>query len=60
MLADDLSNVKECIFKISKETENFAAAKISFSGLSGQLVSGTMILVKGSSDTWKIDDLQII
>jgi pSer/pThr/pTyr-binding forkhead associated (FHA) protein len=60
MLAGDLSNVKGRIYKISKETENFAAAKISFSGLSGQLVSGTMILVKGSSDTWKIDDLQII
>ena len=60
MIADDLSNVKRCSFKISKETENFAAAKISFSGLSGQLVSGTMILVNGSNDTWKIDDLQII
>jgi pSer/pThr/pTyr-binding forkhead associated (FHA) protein len=60
MIADDLSNVKRCIFKISKESENFAAAKISFIGLSGQLVTGTMMLVKGSNDTWKIDDLHII
>jgi hypothetical protein len=37
MIADDLSNVKRCTFKISKESENFAAAKISFIGQSGQI-----------------------
>jgi hypothetical protein len=48
------------LIKISKQSENFAAAKISFSGLSGQVVSGTMMLVKDSNGTWKIHDLQHI
>jgi hypothetical protein len=38
--------------------ENVAAAKSTFIGLSGQLVSGTIRLIEGSNSTWKIADLQ--
>jgi hypothetical protein len=60
LIADNLSNVKDCTYQISKESENFVAAKITFIGLSGQLVSGTMILIKDSNNIWKVDDLQNI
>jgi hypothetical protein len=60
LIADNLSNVKDCTYQISKESENFVAAKITFIGLSGQLVSGTMILIKDSHNLWKVDDLQNI
>jgi pSer/pThr/pTyr-binding forkhead associated (FHA) protein len=46
--------------QISKASENFVTAKITFIGLSGQLVSGTMILIKDSNSMWKVDDLQNI
>ena len=60
MIADNLSNVKNCSYMISKKSENVTAAKLTFIGLSGQLVSGTIILIKDSNNTWKIDDLQNI
>jgi hypothetical protein len=60
LIADNLSNVNDCTYKISKESENFATAKLTFIGLSVQPVNGTMILIKDSSNTWKIDDLQNI
>jgi hypothetical protein len=59
MIASNLSNVKGCTYKLSEEAQYFAVAKISFTGLSGQLVSGKLMLVKDSNDAWKIDDLQI-
>jgi hypothetical protein len=40
--------------------ENVAAAKLTFRGLSGQLVSGTIRLIEDSNSTWKIADLQKI
>ena len=60
LIAANLSNVKDCTYAISKESENVAAAKLTFIGLSGQFVSGTIILIKDSNSMWKIDDLQNI
>ena len=39
---------------------NVAAAKLTFRGLSGQLVSGTIRLIEDSNSTWKIADLKKI
>jgi hypothetical protein len=60
LIADNLSNVKDCIYVISKESENVTAAKLTFIGLSGQHVSGTIVLIKDSNNIWKIDNLQNI
>jgi hypothetical protein len=60
LIADNMSNVKGCTYVISKESENGTKAKLTFIGLSGQLLSGTMILIKDGNNTWKIDDLQNI
>jgi len=45
---------------ISKESENVTAAKLIFIGLSGQHVSGTIILIEDSNNKWEIDNLQNI
>lgn len=47
-----------CIYVISKESGKVTAAKITFIGLTGQQVSGTILLIKDSNDVWKIDNLQ--
>lgn len=56
----NLSNVQNCTYAISKESENIAVAKLTFIGDSGQHISGTIILVKDSNSMWKINDLQNI
>lgn len=60
LIVDDMSNVKDCTYILSKQSENAASAKLTFRGLSGQLVSGTIILIKDNNNTWKIDALQNI
>jgi len=60
LIANNLSNVKDCTYAISKESENVTAAKLTFIGLLDQLVSGTIILIRDNNSTWKIDDLQNI
>ena len=60
LMAENLSNVQNCTYAISKESENIAVAKLTFIGNSGQHISGTIILVKDSNSTWKINGLQNI
>lgn len=60
LIVDDMSNVKNCTYKITKESESAASAKLTFIGLSGQLISGTILLIKDSNNMWKIDALQNI
>ena len=60
LIADNLSNVNNCTYVISRESENVTAAKLTFVGLSGQHVSGTIIRIKDSNNVWKIDNLQNI
>ncbi len=60
LIADNLSNVKGCTYIISKESENIASPKLTFIGMTGQIVSGTIILIRDSDSTWKIGDLQNI
>jgi hypothetical protein len=49
------STVKALYARILKRITVF-----NFLGLSGQLVSGTMILIEDSNNTWKVDDLKHI
>ena len=60
LLTENLSNVQNCTYAISKESENIAVAKLTFIGDSGQHISGTIILIKDSNSRWKINDLQNI
>ena len=60
LIANNLANVKNCTYVISKESENVTAAKLTFVGLSGQHVSGTIILIKDSNNIGKFDNLQNI
>jgi len=60
MIAENLSNIKYCTYKIIRASGDLAVAKLTFTGLSGQIVSGTMTLSKDSNNTWKIEDLQNI
>jgi pSer/pThr/pTyr-binding forkhead associated (FHA) protein len=60
LIAKNLSNVQNCTYVISKESENTTVAKLIFIGDSGQRISGTIILTKDSNSTWKINDLQNI
>ena len=58
-----ITNIRFLLCKSSLMTvpfldENVAAAKSTFRGLSGQLVSGTIRLIEDSNSTWKIADLQ--
>ena len=60
VIAANLSNVQNCRYAISKESDNSALATLIFIGDSGQHISGTIILIKDSNSTWKINDLQNI
>jgi FHA domain-containing protein len=60
LIAENMSNVQNCTYAISKESENTTVAKLIFIGDSGQRISGTIILTKDSNSTWKINDLQNI
>ncbi len=60
LIAGNLSNVQNCTYAISKESANSAVAKLIFIGDSGQHISGTIMLIKDSNSTWKINDLQNI
>jgi hypothetical protein len=56
-IADNLSNVNNCTYVISRESEKVTAAKLTFIGLTGQHVSGTIIRITDSNNEWKIDNL---
>ena len=60
LIAENMSNVKDCAYIISKESENMTSAKLTFISLSGQRINGTIILVKDNHSTWKIADLENI
>ena len=60
LVAENMSNIKDCTYVISKESENMTSAKLTFIGLSGQRINGTIILIKDKSNMWKIADLQNI
>jgi pSer/pThr/pTyr-binding forkhead associated (FHA) protein len=60
LIAEDMSNVKDCTFMISKKTENITSARLTFIGLSGQRINGTIILTKDNTSTWKIAELENI
>ena len=60
LIAEDFSNVQNCTYTISKESENIAVAKLIFIGDSGQDISGTILLTKDNTGTWKINDLRNI
>jgi hypothetical protein len=60
LIADNFSNISNCNYVISRKSENVTAAKLNFIGLSGQQVSGTIILIKDNNNVWKIDNLQNI
>ena len=60
LVAENMSNIKDCTYVISKESENMTSAKLTFIGLSGQRVNGTIILIKDKNNMWKIADLENI
>ena len=60
LIAEDMSNVKDCTYMISKKTENMTSVKLTFIGLSGQRINGTIILTKDNNSTWKIAELENI
>lgn len=60
LVAQNMSNVKDCTYIISKESENMASAKLTFIGLSGQRINGTIILIKDNNSMWKIANLENI
>ncbi|MGZ3628726.1 MAG: FHA domain-containing protein [Ktedonobacteraceae bacterium] len=58
LIAENMSNVNDCTYTISKESESMTSAKLTFIGLSGQRINGTIILIKDNNSTWKIADLE--